>query len=106
MRGAGRRFRVAAALTVVLAAACGDEPKPDIPGLVSQLKSPDPAVSGKATTDLVTVGEPAVPAIAALLADPEPRVRKAAASTLWGMGPKAAGAVDQLRAVIRDPVPE
>jgi HEAT repeat protein len=90
----------------LLVPACSRGPAgPDIQALVEMLRSSDPLVRGKGTTDLVTIGEPAVPAIIPLLSDPEARVRETAASTLWGMGIKAREAVPQLAEALKDPAP-
>ena len=36
-------------------------PEADVPGLIADLKNPDPGVSGKANLALIRLGEPAVP---------------------------------------------
>ena len=56
---------------------------PDPVALVEKLKSPDEAVSGAASLDLIRLGEPGVPALVELLKDPEPRHRALAARTFW-----------------------
>jgi HEAT repeat protein len=97
--------RVAPLLAVALvAAACGPKAREvDYSILIEKLKSNDELVRGRATTDLITIGEPAVAAIVPLLSDAEAPIRRLAATTLWGMGVKARAAVPQLAAALGDP---
>jgi HEAT repeat protein len=91
------------AAVVMLGSSCGPRtPEVDYSTLIKKLSSNDELVRGKATTDLITIGEPAVPAIVPLLSDPEARIRRIAATTLWGMGEKARAAVPQLAAALGD----
>ena len=91
------------AAVVMLGSSCGPRtPEVDYSTLIKKLSSNDELVRGKATTDLITIGEPAVPAIVPLLSDPEARIRRTAATTLWGMGVKARQAVPQLAAALSD----
>jgi HEAT repeat protein len=99
----GRVILSLSVAAVVLGAACGPKaPEVDYPALIEKLKSSNELDRGRATTDLVTIGEPAVPALLPLLSDPEARVRRLAATTLWGMGVKARSAVPQLAAALAD----
>jgi HEAT repeat protein len=94
-------------LVLALAVGCGRKSQgPEYSDLTQALKSRDEIKRGRATLDLITIGEPAVPALVALLSDPEPEARRVAASTLWGMGIKARGAVPQLAAALSDTDPE
>ena len=96
-----------ASLAVVASSACRrQEPRPDPVRLVADLKSPDPAKSGRARLQIITLGEPAVPALAEMLRSGEPRERVLAATTLWGMGPRARAAAGDLGVSLADPDPE
>ena len=88
------RFRTASCLAAVLAGqGCSSQPKPPDPAaLVEKLKSPDAAVSGAASLELLRLGEPAAPALVKLLQDPDPTLRALAARTFWGMGARAGNA--------------
>jgi HEAT repeat protein len=88
----------------LLVGACRSEPKPPDPSaLVEKLKSPDSAVSGSASLELIRLGEPAVPALMELLRDPDPAHRALAARTFWGMGAKAGAAAGALGEALADP---
>jgi HEAT repeat protein len=104
-------MRKAAALVASVAAlaspACRrQEPTPDPVRLVADLKGPDPAKSGQARLQIITLGEPAVPALAEMLRNGQPRERVLAATTLWGMGARARAAAGDLGASLADPDPE
>jgi HEAT repeat protein len=75
---------------------------PEIAALVKALRSTDEDKQGKATADLVKIGEPAVPAVLPLLTDPDPRIRRTAATTLWGLEAKSRGAVSHLAKALSD----
>ena len=75
---------------------------PDVGALIEKLKSPDPAVSGKANLALIRVGEPALPPLVPMLQSEDRRVRKIAARTLWGLGAKAKAAVPVLVVILSD----
>jgi HEAT repeat protein len=95
---------VAALVSVVLlAGGCRKSPEDRVPDLIADLRSTDTQVSGKASGELIHLGEPAVPALAVALQDSEPRIRLAAASTLWGMGPRSRAAVPALGGALSDP---
>jgi HEAT repeat protein len=86
--------------------ACRSEPKAQDPAaLVQQLKSPDSAVSGAASLDIIRLGAPAVPALVDLLRDPDPTMRALAARTFWGMGARAEGAASALAEALKDADP-
>jgi HEAT repeat protein len=102
-----RQLFVLSVLALALAVGCGRKAQgPDYADLTKALKSRDEIKRGRATLDLITIGEPAVPALVALLSDPEPEARRVAASTLWGMGVKAKAAVPQLAVALGDTDPE
>jgi HEAT repeat protein len=84
-------------------AACGRrEEKPDIPKLISELKSPREEVRGRAGVALAAVGEPAAVPLTELLRDPDPRVRLLGAQTLWTLGPRAKAVVPQITEALKD----
>ena len=86
-----------------LAAACRSKPaEPNVAQLLDQLKSPDGQVSGKASLDLIRLGEPAAAALGEMLSDPDVHSRETAAQTLWGMGPKGRAAAPALGAALSD----
>jgi HEAT repeat protein len=101
------KIRLALVLpTTVALLGCSSEPKPPDPvALVEQLKSPDTTASGKASLEIIQLGEPAAAAVASLLSDPEPKYRALAARTLWGMGAKGASAAPALAQALADPEP-
>lgn len=101
-----RRLRVA-----VLVAGWGSllacrsrPPEVDVPGLIAELQSPDPVVSGKANLALIQLGEPAVPPIVEMLKSDDVRIRTLAVTALWGLGEKGRAAVPALAATLGDPV--
>ena len=84
--------RVLAVAIPVLAStfACQKEPpKPDVPQLVAQLRSPDAERSGQANLEL--------------LKDPDPAIRERGGRALWGLGSRAKAAVGQLAEALADP---
>jgi len=91
-------------LTLGLATACRSKPsEPDVAQLLDQLKSSDDQVSGKATLQLIRLGEPAAGALGVMLADADPRTRETAARTLWGMGARGKAAAPALGTTLSDP---
>jgi HEAT repeat protein len=83
---------------------CRGKPEgPDLAALVADLKSSDPAVSGKANLTLIRIGEPAAPAVVELLKSEDAQLRARAATTLWGMGSKGKAGVPALAAALTDP---
>jgi len=103
-----RRSTLAVALVVAPVitlcwVACRRAPKPTDPAaLVEKLKSPDPTLSGAASLELISLGEPAVPALVELLRDPAAGHRALAARTLWAMGARASGAATALGEALAD----
>jgi len=79
-------------------------PEADVPGLIADLKNPDPGVSGKANLALIRLGEPAVPQLAEMLKSDDVRLRTLAVTALWGFGEKGRAAVPALAATLGDPV--
>jgi HEAT repeat protein len=93
---------IAMSLALSFSSCRGKDRSPEIAALVNALRSTDEDTQGKATADLVTIGEPAVPAVLPLLSDPDPRIRRTAATTLWGMEAKGRSAVSQLAEALSD----
>lgn len=94
-----RRFHAAALLTLLV---CCRSPEARVPGLIADLQSSDPEVSGKASLALLEIGEPAVPALVELLKSHDVRQRSIAAATLWGLGARGRAAVPALVATLND----
>src|SRR5260370_681972 len=67
-------------------------PEAAVPGLIADLKNPDPTVSGKANLELIRLGEPAVPALVEMLKSGDVRIRTLAVTAFWGLGEKGRGA--------------
>ena len=100
-----RRLAVAAACAAVafLGGCKRKAAGPDVPALISDLKSEDAEKKGKASLKLIEVGEPAGPPLAEMLKSENPAHRLTAASTLFGMGPKGRAAVPALGEALADP---
>ena len=82
---------------------CSSKPKqPDIPALITDLKSANAETRGKANLALMDAGEAAVPALVEMLQGPDPVQRATAASTLYGMGGRGKGAVPALAVLLSD----
>jgi HEAT repeat protein len=95
-----------ALLLLGLAVACRSKPaEPNVAQLLEQLKSPDGQVSGKASLDLIRLGEPAAGALGEMLSDPDVHWRETAAQTLWGMGARGGAAAPALAAALSDKEP-
>lgn len=94
---------VVACLALGFSACRAKEEKPDVPRLLSEMRSADQQVSGQARLKLLQLGEPAVPALSEMLRSGSAPDRIAAANTLWGMGPRARAAVTDLAATLSDP---
>jgi len=101
-----RAIRVACLLLPALLGACRSKPpEPKVDNLISDLQSADPAVSGKASLELIRVGEPAVPSLVEMLESDDARLRTLATNTLWGMGSKGRAAVPALAGTLNDREP-
>lgn len=94
-------------LTFTMALGCRtkDVP-PDVSDLLADLQGADAERRGRASLELIRMGEPAAPLLAGLLASEDPELRARAATTLWGMGEKGRAAVPALAAALSDPDPE
>src|SRR5260370_1577449 len=79
-------------------------PEAAVPGLIADLKNPDPTVSGKANLELIHLGEPAVPALVEMLKSGDVRIRTLAVTAFWGLGEKGRAAAPALAATLGDPV--
>jgi HEAT repeat protein len=104
MHGAAAMRKTLPALLALALAACSTAEKPpDIPALVADLQGSDPAKSGRANLQLISIGEPAVPYLVEMLKGPDPRLRSLAASTIWAMGAKGRAAAPALGELLGDP---
>ena len=96
------------AACVIVAAAlgspgCRSKPKePDVPALLTDLKSADAETRGKANLALMDAGEKAVPGLIEMVQGPDPVHRGTAARTLYGMGGRGKAAVPALAALLAD----
>ncbi|MBN2371872.1 MAG: HEAT repeat domain-containing protein [Vicinamibacteria bacterium] len=93
---------ITTSMALLLSSCVKKDQQLEIAALIKGLRSIDEDTQGKATADLVKIGEPAVPAVLPLLSDPDPRIRRTAATTLWGMEAKGRGAVTQLADALSD----
>lgn len=99
-----RRALVFCALAALALPACKRKPgAADVPALIADLRSGDPARKGKANLALVEIGEPAVPSLVEMLKSPDVNDRTTAASVVFGMGAKAREAVPALAEALADP---
>lgn len=99
-----RRLSLPLLALILASGACKSKPKgPDVPDLLTRLKSADTTVSGEANLALIRVGEPAVPGLVEMLRSGDPRLRKIAATTVWGLGAKGKEAVPALVELLADP---
>jgi HEAT repeat protein len=92
-------------LTVGVACRSREVP-PNVSNLMADLQGADAERRGRASLELIRMGEPAAPLLAGLLASEDPELRARAATTLWGMGEKGRAAVPALAAALSDPDPE
>ncbi len=93
-------------LGVAATAACHSKQiPPDVSRLVADFQGADPDRFGRASLELIRLGEPAVPPLAEMLRSADPQLRSRAATTLWGMGDKAHAAVPALIETFSDPDP-
>src|SRR5262245_12382518 len=91
------------ALSIGVGGCRSKEEKPDVPRLLTEMRSADAKVSGEARLKLLQLGEPAVPALSEMLRSGSAPDRIAAANTLWGMGDRGRAAVPDLAATLVDP---
>jgi HEAT repeat protein len=96
-------FAVVAGLGLSLAC-LKRSPEAQVPGLIADLKNPDPTVSGKANLELIRLGEPAVPGLVEMLKSDDVRIRTLAVTAFWGLGAKGHAAASDLAATLADPV--
>jgi HEAT repeat protein len=89
---------------LALLSACRSKPVgTEVGSLLSDLKSPDRDVRGKANLALIQLGEPSVPGLVEMLKAPDPGHRATAARTLWGLGSRGKAAVPDLADRLADP---
>ena len=87
----------------VAVSGCRSKPKePDVPALISDLKSADAEVRGRANLALMDAGEKAVPGLIEMVQGPDPVHRGTAARTLYGMGGRGKAAVPALAVMLSD----
>jgi HEAT repeat protein len=99
-----RAARFALIALAVAGAACGSGGSSggDVASLIADLKGTDPEKKGRASVELIAVGEAAVPPLVEMLKSADAGHRATAAQTLFALGPRARDAAGTLGEALSD----